>query len=335
MIEHRRDSVPPEASVAFDAWGRERLDEVEARLHTTLAADSPFVAEMARHLVAAGGKRFRPMLVIGAAGLGFDLHGAVDADAVVRAALVVELTHVASLCHDDVMDEAPLRRGVDSVNQRWGNSRAILTGDFIFARASAVVATLGPAYVLFQAETFARLVQGQIEELRGPAPDADPIAHHLRVVADKTAALIAASARFGGMVAGATDAQVEALTRFGEALGTAFQLADDLIDVVSVNSGKTPGTDLREGVPTLVTLLIRQLDRPEDRSLIDLLAGPVPEDRLAEALAAIRRHPAVDQVKAEIASRAEEARAELAGLPAGEARTALDGLCDLAVTRTA
>jgi len=325
----------PGSTDAFDAWGRQRLDEVNARLRSTLEADSPFVEEMARHLVAAGGKRFRPMLVIGAAGLGFDLHGAVDEDAVVRAALVVELTHVASLCHDDVMDEADLRRGVPSVNRRWGNSSAILAGDFIFARASAVVATLGPAYVYFQANTFARLVTGQIDELRGPGPGADPIAHHLKVVGDKTAALIAASARFGGMVAGADDDQVEALTRYGEALGVAFQLADDLIDVVSTDAGKTPGTDLREGVPTLVTLLIRQAARPGDARLAELIAGPVTPEHLGEALALVRAHPAVGQVRAEITRQASRARSELASLPDGAAKQALAGLCDLAVTRSA
>jgi len=325
----------PAAPNVFDAWGRERLDDVETRLRSTLAADSPFVEEMARHLVAAGGKRFRPMLVIGAAGLGFDFHGPVDDDAVVRAALVVELTHVASLCHDDVMDEADWRRGVASVNRRWGNASAILAGDFIFARASAIVATLGPAYVLFQADTFARLVTGQIDELRGPRPGADPIAHHLKVVADKTAALIAASARFGGMVAGARDEQVEALTRYGEALGIAFQLADDLIDVVSLDAGKTPGTDLREGVPTLVTLRIQASSRPEDGRLAELLAGPVEPGDLAEALALVRAHPAVDEVRAEISRQADRARSELASLPDGPAKQALAGLCDLAITRSA
>jgi heptaprenyl diphosphate synthase len=317
----------------FDAWGRSLLDDIEARLRSTLTSDSPFVTEMARHLSSAGGKRFRPMLLLGAAGLGFDLHGEVDNDKAARAALVVELTHVASLYHDDVMDEAELRRGAPSVNKRWDNSLAILCGDFIFARSSAIVATLGPDYVAFQADTFARLVTGQIDEFCGPAPGVDPIAHHLKVVADKTASLIAASARFGAMVAGASADQVEALTRFGEKLGTVFQLADDLIDVVSPASGKTPGTDLREGVPTLVTLKVQAAGKPEDARLLELLAAPVPEADLPEALALVKSSWAVDEVRADLVRRAAEARSELATLPDGPAKASLEDLCAASVTR--
>ncbi|MDR1265547.1 MAG: polyprenyl synthetase family protein [Propionibacteriaceae bacterium] len=319
----------------FDAWGRRLLAGLEQRLRAVLTADSPLVTELAGHLAAAGGKRFRPLLVIGAAGLGFSWGRPVDEEQVLRAALVVELTHVASLYHDDVMDSAELRRGGPSANKLWDNTLAILTGDFIFARASSVVATLGPAYVQFQADTFARLVTGQIEEVRGPAAGADRVGHHLKVVADKTGALIAASARFGGMVAGANAAQLESLTRFGEILGTVFQLSDDLIDIVAPNSGKTPGTDLREGVPTLTTLLIQAAARPQDARLLELLAAPVPPERLAEALALVRAHPAAAQVRRQIAVRAEAARQELASLPEGPAKASLDQLCDLAVTRSA
>jgi heptaprenyl diphosphate synthase len=218
---------------AFEDWVQAQLAGVEAALAKSLTAESAFVTEAARHLAAAGGKRFRPLLTLAAAGLGFDVGGPVDAGAARRAALVVELTHVASLYHDDVMDEAELRRGAPSANKRWENSIAILAGDFIFARASRVVATLGPDYVAFQADTFARLVQGQIAELVGPPAGADEVAHHLQVVADKTASLIAASARFGAMAAGLPGGQVAALTRFGERLGVVFQLSDDLIDIAS------------------------------------------------------------------------------------------------------
>jgi heptaprenyl diphosphate synthase len=318
----------------FDAWGRRLLDLIESRLMATLTSDSPFVTEMSRHLAAAGGKRFRPMLVLGGAGLGFDLHGAVDDDAAVRAALVVELTHVASLYHDDVMDEATLRRGAPSVNARWDNSVAILTGDFIFAKASAIVATLGTDFVGFQAETFARLVTGQIDELLGPAPGQDRIAHHLKVVGDKTGSLIAASARFGAMVAGASADQVEALTRFGEALGIVFQLADDLIDIVAPAAGKTPGTDLREGVPTLATLQVQAQNRPEDARLLELLAGPVPAADVPEALALLRAHPVIEDIRSDLLARATAARADLSTLPDGPAKTTLSALCDLAVTRS-
>ncbi|MDR1512207.1 MAG: polyprenyl synthetase family protein, partial [Propionibacteriaceae bacterium] len=196
------------------------------------------------------------------------------------------------------------------------------------------VATLGTQYVHFQATTFARLVTGQMDEFAGPEPGANRIEHHLKTVADKTASLIAASTRFGGMVAGVAPDVVEALTRFGEALGTVFQLSDDLLDVVSLTSGKTQGTDLREGVPTLVTLLIQENARPADGRLLELLSGPVAPDDLPEALALVRENPAVEEVRADIARRAGEARNELECLPDGPARQTLSALCDLVVTRS-
>ena len=152
--------------------------------------------------------------------------------------MVVELTHVASLYHDDVMDEARLRRGSASANARWGNTVAILVGDFLFARASEEVAELGPDYVRLQSRTFARLVQGQIAETVGPQ-DADPLEHYLSVVADKTASLIATSALFGAKVAGAELSVQRALAAYAEEIGTVFQLSDDIIDVTSDETGKT------------------------------------------------------------------------------------------------
>ena len=186
------------------------------------------------------------------------------APGVVPAAVVVELTHLATLYHDDVMDEAAIRRGAVSANARWGNSIAILTGDFLFARASDILADLGPECVRIQARTFERLVHGQIRETVGPDEDGDPIEHHLRVLADKTGSLIGTSARFGAMLAGADEEIAEILTRYGERIGVAFQLSDDLLDVVSETgqSGKTPGTDLREGVATLPALLLSRTTDP-------------------------------------------------------------------------
>ena len=170
---------------------------------------------------------------------------------VVDAACVVELTHVGSLYHDDVMDEAALRRGADSANARWDNHVAILTGDFLFAKSSELTAGLGPEAVRIQAETFARLVEGQILETVPPGDGEDPLAHYLDVVAGKTGSLIATSARYGARFGGASREVEEALTAYGEIVGTAFQLSDDILDIASdsVESGKTPGTDLREGVP--------------------------------------------------------------------------------------
>ncbi len=206
-----------------------------------------YVTEAASHLLAAGGKRFRPLLVLLAAEAG----PRPESPEVIDAACVVELTHVGSLYHDDVMDEAALRRGADSANARWDNHVAILTGDFLFAKSSELTAGLGPEAVRIQAETFARLVEGQILETVPPGEGEDPLAHYLDVVAGKTGSLIATSARYGARFGGAPAAVEEALTAYGEIVGSAFQLSDDILDIASDTdeSGKTPGTDLREGVP--------------------------------------------------------------------------------------
>ena len=312
-------------------WGAALLETVEERLLQAASANTPFVTEVARHITAAGGKRFRPMLVL----LASALAPAPDEDAAVRASLVVELTHAASLYHDDVMDEAELRRGAPSANARWQNSVAIMVGDLLFSRASSIVATLGVEYVAIQAETFARLVQGQIAELVGPAEDADPLDHYLAVVADKTGSLIATSARFGGMVAGVDEPQLEALTRFGEEIGVVFQLSDDLIDITSEATGKTPGTDLREGVRTLATLMVTRSTDPADAELRDLVSRPLDESEVDRALELLRSHRVLADVRTEIARRAEVARSYLAPLPEGAAKRALSELCDAVLTRSA
>ena len=189
------------------------------------------------------------------------------------AACVVELTHVASLYHDDVMDEAALRRGADTANARWDNHVAILTGDFLFGKSSEVTAQLGPEAVLIQSRTFTELVEGQILETVEPGPDEDPLAHYLEVVAGKTGSLIATSAEYGAMFGGASPEVRTALRGYGEIVGAAFQLSDDILDVASesVESGKTPGTDLREGVPTLPVLMARASADPADARLLELL----------------------------------------------------------------
>ena len=295
-------------------------------------ADTPFVTEVAQHITAAGGKRFRPMLVLLAAALSDDP----DVEAAVRASLVVELTHVASLYHDDVMDEAELRRGAPSANARWRNSVAIMVGDLLFSRASSIVATLGVDYVVLQAHTFARLVQGQIAELLGPVDGVDPLDHYLGVVADKTGSLIATSAVFGGMVCGATASELHALAAFGEELGVVFQLSDDIIDIASDQTGKTPGTDLREGVPTLPVLMLRASKDPADAELLALIDGDLSSDHsLERLLAALRSHPVMARAKAEVERRADIARAHLAPLPDGDAKDALLKVCSDLVDRTA
>ena len=333
-------SAPLDLSVdpsAFETWVADRLEQIERRLLDVTTADTAFVSEAAQHNIRAGGKRFRPLLVLLGACCGDVASDQVDTEAVDRAALVVELTHVGSLYHDDVMDEAELRRGAPSANHRWSNSVAILTGDLLFARASEIVADLGPDYVRLQAQTFSRLVQGQLAETVGPADDDDPITHYLRVVSDKTGALINTSALFGAKVAGAPESVQRALAAYGEEIGAVFQLSDDIIDVTSDETGKTPGTDLREGVPTLPTLLVRRhADPVADAELLALLDADLTDDAaLDRTIQLLRAHPAIELARTEIQRRAEVARGHLAAVPDGPARAALDALCETVVTRTA
>ena len=316
---------------ALEVALRSGLTAVEARLQDAVKSDFPFVAETSRHLVDAGGKRFRPLLVLLAAQFGDPA-----APGVLPAAVVVELTHLATLYHDDVMDEALMRRGAASANARWDNSVAILTGDFLFARASDILADLGPEAVRLQARTFERLVTGQIRETVGPADGEDPVQHYLSVLEEKTGSLIATSGRFGAMLSGADESVVELLTQFGERIGVAFQLSDDLLDVLSesAESGKSPGTDLREGVATLPVLLLRRISRADDQRLLDLLSSSLDDDsRHAEALARLRAHPVMAEAQAEARRWAQAAREVLAPLPDGPAKDALGALCDQVVGR--
>jgi heptaprenyl diphosphate synthase len=235
------------------------------------------------------------------------------------------------------MDEASLRRGVESANHRWGNTVAILTGDYLFAKVSALLADIGPEAVRLQSSTFERLVIGQIMETQGPQNGEEPLAHYLQVVADKTGSLIAASARFGAMVSGAPDEIKETLTVFGEKIGVAFQLADDVIDIASEShqSGKTPGTDLREGVPTLVTLNVMKSTRAEDRELKSLLAAPIKDEAIvAQVLRELRVHPALKESREQLQQIARDARTALGPLPANDVTGALFSLCDAIIDRT-
>jgi heptaprenyl diphosphate synthase len=321
----------PIVDPALESRVRERLHEIERALLASVDSDTPFVQSAARHLLEAGGKRFRPLLLVLAAEFGDP-----SAPGIVPASLVVELTHVATLYHDDVMDEAVLRRGAPSANARWDNTIAILTGDYLFAQASAIVADLGPEAVRIQARTFGRLVQGQIRETIGPS-DGDELGYYLSVVADKTASLIATAARFGALTAGAGAEQERVLTDFGEQIGTLFQLSDDLLDIASdaAESGKTPGTDLREGVRTLPVLLARLSTDPGDARLLSLLDSDLTDDAAhREALALLRSHRAMGEARSQIGRGAERARSLLDSLPDIPARDALSGLCDLVVTRS-
>ncbi len=319
------------ADPALAAGVRRGLEDVETRLREVAASRHPLLDESARHLVLAGGKRFRPLLALLSAHLGDP-----DAPGVVDAAVVVELTHLATLYHDDVMDEADVRRGAESANARWTNTIAILTGDFLFAHASDLTAGLGTEATRLQARTFARLVEGQIAETAGPG-DADPVAHHLQVVADKTGSLIATSARLGALMAGAPAADVDTVARFGEVIGIAFQLSDDLIDVLSEtgDSGKTPGTDLREGIHTLPVLLVLASEDDASGHLRKLLQADLTDDlRLAEALTLLRAHPAMAEARGRLRDCVEQARSIAAELPAGPTRDALASLTDYVLART-
>jgi len=306
------------------------LDKVEQLLSDELASEFSFVTEASRHLVAAGGKRFRPLFTLVAAGIGPES----DSDDVVTAGAVVELIHLATLYHDDVMDEAEIRRGTDSANARWDNSIAILAGDFVFARASRLVSGLGPEAVRIIADTFAELVSGQIRETVGPSPGEDPIAHHLTVLNEKTASLIDTCARYGGMFSGATDQQTATLRRYARALGVAFQLSDDIIDIASLDSGKTPGTDLREGVRTL-PMLYTLADPGADPELVALLAGPIHDDAAIDrAVDLLRIAPGLDRARATLDEYATAARRELSMLPSSPEVSAMDALTTFVVERT-
>jgi heptaprenyl diphosphate synthase len=322
----------PNLDADFECQLSAGLNQVEELLSSHIQGDYPLVVETSRHLVEAGGKRLRPLITLIASHFG---NG--QSRQVIEAAVVCELTHVATLYHDDVMDEAPLRRGVESANNRWGNTVAILTGDYLFSKASDLLADLGPEAVRLQAKTFERLVIGQIQETQGPKNGADPLEHYLQVVADKTGSLIATSARFGAMLSGADASIVEALTKFGEKIGIAFQLADDVIDIASDSSqsGKTPGTDLKEGVPTLVTLQIMKSNRSEDAALKNLLSAPMDDATVAQVIPQLREHQALKDARNQLHQLADEAKAHLVSLPQGTARSALENLCDAIVDRTA
>jgi heptaprenyl diphosphate synthase len=306
------------------------LIKVEDVLRTVVRSDVEFVNQAALHLVKAGGKRFRPLFTLLAAQFADG-----NTDEVITAAAAVELVHVATLCHDDVMDEATMRRGAKTVNARWDNTIAILTGDFLFAHASGLVANLGSEAARIIAETMGLLVNGQMKETIGPGPDDDPVRHYLDVMGQKTGSLIATAGRYGGMFSNAAPEHTEALHRYGDLIGTAFQISDDIIDIASPadESGKTPGTDLREGVRTLP--MHYALAQDPDPRLAELLAGPITDDdAVDEALTLLRKSPGLEQAVRTLGDYADRARAELDVLPPCSARDALDMLARYVVART-
>jgi heptaprenyl diphosphate synthase len=319
----------------FAATVRAGVARIEQLMDTELRSADEVMTESLTHLFRAGGKRFRPLFTVLSAQVGPNP----DAGEVTIAGAVIELVHLATLYHDDVMDEAEVRRGTPTANVRWGNNVAILAGDYLFATASRLVSRLGPEAVRLIAETFAQLVTGQMRETRGLAGAADgvdPVEHYLKVVYEKTACLIAAAGRFGAMFSGADADQVERLSRLGGLVGTAFQIADDIIDIDSDSreSGKLPGTDVREGVRTLPMLFALREPGPEAARLRELLSGPIHDDEaVMEALTLLRASPGMAKAKQFLADYAERARDELAVLPDVPGRYALQTLVDYTVNR--
>lgn len=323
----------PELEAAIEP----RLELVEERLRDAVSQSDRLADASSRHLVNAGGKRLRPMLTLLTAQLGEG-----SRPEVLDAGVVVELTHLATLYHDDVMDSAPTRRGAPAAHEVWGNSVAILTGDLLFARASRVVAGLGPQAVRIQAETFERLCLGQLHETVGPAEGEDPVVHYLDVLADKTGSLIATSARFGAMFAGCTPDVVERVAQYGELAGVAFQLADDVIDIRSEAevTGKTPGTDLRERVATLPVLLLRERVRQggaaEDAELLAAIDGDLDDDAvLRDVVERLREHTVITETVELAQDWADRAVEALDGLPEGEVKDALVAFAKALVARAA
>ena len=307
------------------------LEQVEVQLLEAVTHTDPVANVTSRHLLEAGGKRLRPVLVLLGAALGDD-----SKDEVTKAAVVVELTHLATLYHDDVMDRAPMRRGVPTAHEVWGNSVAILTGDLLFARASQIVSRLGGKALSLQADTFERLCLGQLHETMGPQNNEDPIAHYIQVLADKTGSLIAASAELGVVYGDGPDEYREPMRIYGEKVGVAFQLIDDVIDIVSDDSGKTPGTDLRAGVPTMPTLLLRAhaATDPKAQELIEIIDAGLEDDaQLALAVSKLREHPALEEAYQLAKTWATDAVAALAPLPDSPVKDALRVFAEAVVDR--
>ena len=302
----------------------ERLDRVEKRLIEASRAEDAFLTEIAQHGLLAGGKRFRPLLAQLAAEFGPNLdHRAIDAGA------AVELIHLGSLYHDDVIDEAITRRGAASVNSNWGNTIAILAGDFLMARASEVAAsTLGQEAVRLLAHTYAELVEGQTLELQVDHNLKHGPAEYYRIIGGKTASLIRTSARLGAMSSDAPQEVIEAVSTWAWELGMVFQITDDALDLVATDGylGKPAGSDIGEGKFTLPVLLA--LDGPEGPRISELLSDPpsYPADAVAEVIDLVRSGGYVDDALEAAADRVASAQDATAVLPEGEAKDALGRL---------
>lgn len=308
------------------------MDEVETLLRSELSQGEEFVRDKVLHLAQAGGKRFRPMMALLASEYGERPGG----ENVVKAGAVVEMVHLATLYHDDVMDEADRRRGVDSANLRWGNSVAILAGDILLAHASRVMGQLDTRTITHFAETFQKLVTGQMREVIGAGDGTGAVDHYMKVIEEKTGVLIASASYLGALHSGADEETIDALYKLGGIIGVIFQIVDDMIDIYSdtAESGKTPGTDLREGVFTLPVLLAMEEDSDAGRELSAMLTGPLTEDEDVErALALLEVSGGRERTLEVIRKYLELAEAELNRLPQVPATAALRQLSEFTVSR--
>jgi heptaprenyl diphosphate synthase len=304
---------------------RSRLGEVETALEKAVRADYEVLGEAASYILTAGGKRFRPMLVLLSGHFGDPTD-----PRLVQGAVAIELTHVATLYHDDVMDEAQFRHGVPSVNAKWDNSVAILSGDFLFAKASEISADLGAEVTRLLARTIAMVCDGQIRDVTTAGALSQTVEGYMETIRRKTAALIATSCRLGGMLSDAPLDHIDLLERFGEALGMGFQLSDDIMDVTASEAelGKPPGQDLRQGVYTLPVLYALQ-DGPAGRELAELLsAGPPQEEVLERALQLVASDGSLRPARAAVTGEVRRARDVAARLPEGPAKDALINLTE-------
>lgn len=324
---------------ALEAHVESGRAKVEALLRRVASNPDVRADRATTHLLAAGGKRMRPTLVMVTALLGPNP----ECDDVVTTGAVMELTHVASLYHDDVMDDATMRRGVPAAQEIFGNRVAIMAGDILFATASELVAELGPRAVRSHALTFVRLCMGQLHEGMGPAAGESRRDHYLSVLSDKTASLIAESAQEGVYAAGGSAEDAAQVARYGEKVGVAFQLADDYLDIMfdGANTGKTPGTDLREGVDTMPTILLREheadgtLDAAGQHALAGIAAGVQEDAALAEVVDALRQSAVMGETLALAKEWAREGIDALDGLHNQPVREALVEFARHSVERSA
>ena len=294
---------------------------MEAALVESVQTPDPYLTENASHLLLAGGKRLRPMFSVVAA----QVAGGPSTEAAVQGGIACELVHLGSLYHDDVMDESPTRRGVETVNAKWGNLQAILAGDFLLSRASEIAASLGTEVAALLARTIGRLCEGQIEELRHTYNVARPVESYLSSIGGKTASLYATSARIGGLVSGFTPKVVDALTAYGDAYGMVFQIVDDLLDISSTDEqlGKPAGHDMVEGVYTLPVLHTLASGGVPARELADLLGKPLDQVEKDKALGIVRTNGGVSAAIALAETYVSAAEAACAVLPNSAATEAL------------